>query len=204
MLKTSSGNGGKPGRARANVPKTTVTLLRATVEIPRERFTHEGCGHPIGPGAEALTAALCGRVSGDVGEGTGRISAASTGEQGGKIAAVMTSRILISKGHGAYMQVEPVYKTARIKEKERGRRQCVNLTNSHTTRKTPRSEEVIGLFFFFDRQLDARGDFAEQLDRNLIFADQLDGIRQNDLALLDRVALRGKRLGDVSGSYRAE
>lgn len=80
------------------------------------------------------------------------------------------------------------------KRKERGKIRALSAVEGETFR----------LFFFVDDELHIRADFAEQLDWNLIFADQLDGIGQRNLALLDRIALRRKSLGNVAGGYGPE
>src|SRR5262245_6339772 len=60
------------------------------------------------------------------------------------------------------------------------------------------------LTFFFDGDFDGGGDVAKDLDGDVAFADNLDGFRELDLALVDLKTLCFESFGDVGGGYRAE
>ena len=53
------------------------------------------------------------------------------------------------------------------------------------------------LLFFSYRDLHVRSDLAMELYGNFVITDDLDGIGQRDLALVDVIALRFERCGDV-------
>src|SRR5215472_11407604 len=61
-----------------------------------------------------------------------------------------------------------------------------------------------GLRFLLDADFDLRRDVAEHFDGHLRFADDPDGFGKLHLTLVDLEALRGQRLGNVRGRYRAE
>lgn len=79
-----------------------------------------------------------------------------------------------------------------FRKKERGRTRAL--------RRNAANRKSVRLLFLLHSYLDVRADLAEELDRNLIFTDSLDGIRQGDLALFDGVSLRGESLRDIGGS----
>lgn len=53
------------------------------------------------------------------------------------------------------------------------------------------------LGFAFNREIHGGDDVAVELDRDGKFANRLDGVVELDLALVDGVALRGERIGNV-------
>ena len=67
--------------------------------------------------------------------------------------------------------------------------------------KTKQIENAGCLLFFSYRDLHVRSDLAVQLHGNLVIADDLDGIGQRDLALVDVIALGLQSFGDVGRSY---
>ena len=66
------------------------------------------------------------------------------------------------------------------------------------------SVRELELFFFGDVDYDLGGDVAEDLDRDGIFAESLDGIGELDLTLVDLEVLRGETFGDVGGGDGAK
>src|SRR5215208_1859732 len=53
------------------------------------------------------------------------------------------------------------------------------------------------LAFLDDLHFQRRGDFAMQLQRHVVFADRLNGFRQDQLAPIDVESLRLEEFGDV-------
>ena len=61
----------------------------------------------------------------------------------------------------------------------------------------PQRNRCVPLGFAFDSKVHRSDDVAVELDRDGVFADGLDRIVELDSALVDGVALRGQRIGDV-------
>ena len=83
-------------------------------------------------------------------------------------------------------------------EKERMMR-CLK-QNEKWRRKSCRrreKEQCGPLGFAFDGEIHRGDDVAVKLDGDGIFTDELDRVVELDFALVDGVALRGQRIGDV-------